>query len=67
MQITGMLYGARLLGYVEFPAAEVLGPDATEDEIQGLIDRQAHFHQAIVSWRRRQEREVGLNRQSDRP
>jgi len=39
MQITGMLYGARLLDYVEFPAAEVLGPDATEDEIQGLIDR----------------------------
>src|SRR5215831_6492091 len=39
MQITGMLYGARLLGYVEFPVAEVLGPDATEDEIQGLIDR----------------------------
>ena len=39
MQITGMLYGARLLDYVEFPAAEVLGPDATEDEIQGLLDR----------------------------
>ena len=39
MQITGMLYGARLLDHVEFPASEVLGPDATEDEIQGLIDR----------------------------
>ena len=39
MQITGMLYGARLLEYVEFPAAEILGPGATEDEIQGLIDR----------------------------
>jgi succinyl-CoA synthetase beta subunit len=39
MQITGMLYGARLLDYVEFPAAEILGPGATEDEIQGLIDR----------------------------
>jgi succinyl-CoA synthetase beta subunit len=39
MEITGMLYGARLLDYVEFPAAEVLGPDATEDDIQGLIDR----------------------------
>ena len=39
MQITGMLYGARLLEYVDFPAAEVLGPGATEDEIQGLIDR----------------------------
>jgi succinyl-CoA synthetase beta subunit len=39
MQMTGMLHGARLLDYVEFPAAEVLGPGATEDEIQGLIDR----------------------------
>jgi len=39
MQITGMLYGARLLEHVEFPAAEILGPGATEDEIQGLIDR----------------------------
>jgi succinyl-CoA synthetase beta subunit len=39
MQITGMLYGAQLLEHVEFPAAEILGPGATEDEIQGLIDR----------------------------
>src|ERR1700747_45653 len=39
MQITGMLYGARLLDVVEFPAAEVLGPGATEDEIQDLLDR----------------------------
>ena len=28
MQVTGMLYGSRLLQHVEFPAAEVLGPDA---------------------------------------
>src|SRR5271154_4089847 len=39
MQITGMLYGARLLDHVEFPSAEILGPGATEDEIQALIDR----------------------------
>ena len=39
MQITGMLYGAKLLDYVEFPASEVLGPGASEDEIQALIDR----------------------------
>jgi hypothetical protein len=39
MQITGMLYGAKLLEYVDFPAAEVLGPGATEDQIQGLIGR----------------------------
>jgi len=39
MEITGMLYGAKLLDIVDFPASEVLGPGATEDEIQGLIDR----------------------------
>src|SRR6476469_10474893 len=39
MNITGMLYGAPLLAHVEFPTSEVLGPGATEDEIQGLIDR----------------------------
>src|SRR6266851_8154555 len=39
MNITGMLYGAPLLAHVAFPTSEVLGPGATEDEIQGLIDR----------------------------
>jgi succinyl-CoA synthetase beta subunit len=39
MNITGMLYGAPLLAHVEFPTSEVLGPGATEDEIQGMIDR----------------------------
>ena len=39
MQITGMLTGAKLLGHVGFPTTEVLGPDATESEIQNLIDR----------------------------
>jgi succinyl-CoA synthetase beta subunit len=39
MQITGMLYGARLLQHVDFPATEVLGPGASEDDIQRLIDR----------------------------
>src|SRR5215204_3149983 len=39
MQITGMLSGAPLLKHVDFPAAEVLGPGATEDEIQDLIRR----------------------------
>ena len=37
MQITGMLYGARLLKLVDFPAADILGPDASEDEIAALI------------------------------
>ncbi|MBV9890658.1 MAG: carboxylate--amine ligase, partial [Rhizobacter sp.] len=39
MQLTGLLHGAPLLKHVEFPAAEVLGPDATEDQIQDLIRR----------------------------
>jgi len=39
VQLTGMLYGAKLLGHVGFPTTEVLGPDAGEDEIQALIDR----------------------------
>ena len=39
MQITGMLYGSKLLEHVEFPTSEVLGPGATEDEIKDLIDR----------------------------
>ena len=39
MQVTGMLYGSKLLGHVGFPTAEVVGPEATEDEVQGLIDR----------------------------
>jgi succinyl-CoA synthetase beta subunit len=39
MQVTGMLHGAKLLQFAGFPTAEVLGPDAGEEEIKGLIDR----------------------------
>jgi len=39
MQITGMLYGARLLKLVDFPTTDILGPDASEDEIAALIRR----------------------------
>ncbi|WP_331377065.1 ATP citrate lyase citrate-binding domain-containing protein [Sinorhizobium chiapasense] len=39
MQLNGMLYGSRLLGHVDFPVSEVLGPDAGEDAIQDLIAR----------------------------
>ena len=39
MQVTGMLYGSRLLKHVGFPTTEVLGPAASEDEIQDLIER----------------------------
>src|SRR6478609_6731618 len=39
MQITGMLHGAKLLQFAGFPTSEILGPDASEEEIRALIDR----------------------------
>jgi succinyl-CoA synthetase beta subunit len=39
MQVTGMLYGSKMLQFVGFPAAEVLGPDASEEAIKALIDK----------------------------
>lgn len=39
MQVTGMLYGSKLLQFVGFPTAEVLGPDASEEQIKALIER----------------------------
>ena len=39
MQLTGLLYGAPLLRHVEFPVTEVLGPTATEAEIQDMLNR----------------------------
>src|ERR1700675_3813466 len=39
MQVTGMLYRSKLLQFVGFPTAEVLGPRASEEEIKALIDR----------------------------
>jgi succinyl-CoA synthetase beta subunit len=39
MQLTGLLHGAPLLRHVDFPTAEVLGPDASEGQIADLIRR----------------------------
>ncbi len=39
MLVSGMLHGARLLHHVGFAVPEILGPDASLDEIQGLLDR----------------------------
>ena len=39
MNITGMQYGARLLQFADFPTAEVLGADASEEQIKALIER----------------------------
>ncbi len=37
MQLTGLLWGSKLLKYVGFPTAEILGPEASVDEINDLI------------------------------
>ena len=39
MQVTGMLYGAKLLRFAGFQTSEVLGPDADEQSIKALIRR----------------------------
>ncbi|MBF0308832.1 MAG: carboxylate--amine ligase [Magnetococcales bacterium] len=39
MRITGMNWGAKLLKYVNFPTAEILGPEATPEQIQAMIDK----------------------------
>ena len=39
MQLTGLLWGSKLLKRVEFPSAEVLGPEASVDEIKDLIKK----------------------------
>src|SRR6201984_1137550 len=39
MQVTGMLYGARMLRFVGYPTTEVLDPSASEEEIRALIER----------------------------
>ncbi|MBV9686823.1 MAG: carboxylate--amine ligase [Alphaproteobacteria bacterium] len=39
MEVTGMLYGAKLLEFAGFPSAEVLGPGASEEDIKALIEK----------------------------
>src|SRR5438045_8857140 len=48
MQVTGMLYGAKLLQFVGFPTSEVLGPSASEEEIKALIDRHGSVFVKLV-------------------
>lgn len=37
MQLTGLLWGKELLKKVDYPTSEVLGPEASVDDIKGLI------------------------------
>jgi hypothetical protein len=39
MQVTGMLYGSKMLRFVGFLASEVLGPEASEQDIKALLAR----------------------------
>jgi hypothetical protein len=39
MQLSGLLFGSKLLRFAGFPCSEVLGPEDTEREIKALIDR----------------------------
>ena len=39
MQVTGMLHGAKMLQFVDFPTTEVLGPDASEEDIRAMINK----------------------------
>ena len=39
MQVTGLLYGSKMLNFVGFPTADVLGPDASEEDIKALLDK----------------------------
>ena len=36
MQLTGLVVGSKLLRYVDFPCAEVLGPESSADAIKDL-------------------------------
>lgn len=42
MQLTGLRWGKKLLELISFPCAEVLGPEASVEEIKDLIRRRGH-------------------------
>ena len=61
MNLSGMLHGASLLKIVDFPASEVLGPEAGDHEIHSLIERCGSvFVKADLQGRHRQEGQIGL-------
>jgi len=39
VQLSGLRFGSRLLSLVDFPVAETIGPDATNEELQAFLDR----------------------------
>jgi succinyl-CoA synthetase beta subunit len=45
MQLSGLRFGSRLLSLVDFPVAEALGVEATDDELQAFLDK---YRKAVV-------------------
>ncbi len=43
MQLTGLLWGSKLLDYVSFPCSEVLGPETSVDKLKDLISRKGQI------------------------
>jgi succinyl-CoA synthetase beta subunit len=39
VQLSGLRFGSRLLSLVDFPCAEMLGADATDDQLQAFLER----------------------------
>ena len=68
MQVTGMLYGAKMLQFVGFPTAEVLGPSRERRGDQGAHrPLRLSVHQAGVQGWRRQEGQGGTARAGEGP
>ena len=67
MQLSGLLHGAKLLRFVNFPVPEVLGPDATEAEIKAMSIATAWCSSSRSSKVRRQEGQGRAGRQGQGP
>jgi hypothetical protein len=54
MQLSGLLHGAKLMRFVNFPVPEVLGPEASEAEIKAMLDRHGiravQFCGRVMAW-----------------
>ncbi len=56
MRVTGMLYGSKLLQFAGFPPAEVLGPDASEEDIKAFSPVLSRAGESSVRGRRLAQR-----------
>jgi hypothetical protein len=42
--------GAKLLNYVDYPTSEVLGPEATGEQIKDLNVFHDFYHELVQAW-----------------